>query len=160
MRISDWSSDVCSSDLVEALPLAVAPPQFIRRWKLIEGQLRLDLVTGSGAVMEQEAVAVAGEHEGHVERFGIVERLLHAGADAVFVVLGLDDRQPQVGLAIQDEVGAPRLAAAVELAADDHPTLGEADFFADLVLDVPASRLDSGGRSEEHTSELQSLMRI
>src|SRR3546814_9894159 len=121
MRISDWSSDVCSSDLVEALPLAVAPPQFIRRWKLIEGQLRLDLVTGSGAVMEQEAVAVAGEHEGHVERFGIVERLLHAGADAVFVVLGLDDRQPQVGLAIQDEVGA---------------------------------------RSEEHTSELQSLMRI
>src|SRR3546814_14511989 len=71
--------------------------------------------------------------------------LLRRGAVAVCVVLGLDDRQPQVGLAIQDEVGAPRLAAAVELAADDHPTLGEADFFADLVLDVPASRLDSGG---------------
>jgi hypothetical protein len=33
--------------------------------------------------VEYEAVAVLGEHEGNIERRGIVEALLHAIADAV-----------------------------------------------------------------------------
>lgn len=33
--------------------------------------------------MRQESVAIAAENEGHIERFCVVERLLHAVADAV-----------------------------------------------------------------------------
>ncbi|MNC76371.1 hypothetical protein D3C75_1280800 [compost metagenome] len=63
--------------------------------------------------MEEEAVAIAGEYERHIQRLGITERLLHTGAERVLVVLGLDNRQRQVGLVIQDVVGAARFASAV-----------------------------------------------
>ena len=41
--------------------------------------------------MEEEGVAVAAEDERNVERFGVAEGLLDAGADRVVVVLRLDD---------------------------------------------------------------------
>src|SRR3546814_5537874 len=40
MRISDWSSDVCSSDLVEDEPQAEQPP-LLGRHHRVEGQLDL-----------------------------------------------------------------------------------------------------------------------
>ena len=80
----------------------------------------------AGAVVEHEAVAVRGEDEGDVERLGVVEGLLHAVADAVVVVLGLDQRERDVGLVVEDVVGALGLAAGDQLAADDDAALGEA----------------------------------
>src|SRR3546814_3239879 len=113
MRISDWSSDVCSSDLV-----AVAEQRL--RTGLVEDGARVDLAR-------------------HLER--------DAGGD-----VGLDQagdhvhRRPLRG---QDQVDAGRTRLLREacdeffdLLADDHHHVGE---FV---------------RSEEHTSELQSLMRI
>ena len=78
---------------------------------------------------------------------GVVERLLHAVADAVVVVLGLDQRERDVGLEIEDVVGALGLAARDQLAAHDDAALGEADLFADLRHLIPA-RLPQGGRDE------------
>src|SRR3546814_1614271 len=107
MRISDWSSDVCSSDL-----------------------LRIDLD-------HREAVRgiVVDEHAGrHPKRLGA-----RAGQGA-----GLEFRQQflAIGQRILDRAGQ----------ALDLPGLREGP--AERVLDEEIVR------SEEHTSELQSLMRI
>ncbi len=104
-------------------------------------------VAGAGAVVEHEAVAVRGEHEGDVERAGVVERLLHPVADAMGIVLGLDQGERDVRLVIEDVVGALGLAARDQLAAHDDPALGEADLLADLQHLVPPG-LAQGGRDE------------
>ena len=73
--------------------------------------------------------------------------MLHAIADAVGVVLCLDQRERDVGLEMEDIVGALGLAARDQLATHDDPALGEADLFADLRHFIPA-RLPQGGRYE------------
>ena len=95
--------------------------------------------------MEHEAVAVGGEDERDVERLGVLERLLHAVADGVVVVLGLDDGERDVRLVVEDVVGALGLAARDQLAADDDPALGEADLLADLRHARPSRRCRSAG---------------
>ena len=72
---------------------------------------------------------------------------MHAVADAVCVVLGLDDREGNVGLVVEDVVGALGLTASDQLAANDDAALGEADLLADLVHLVPAGPAE-GGRDE------------
>lgn len=91
--------------------------------------------------MREKGVAVAAEDEGNFQRFGIIERLLHAGTDAVRVVLGLDDGNRQVGPAVENVVGALLLAACVQLAAYDDSALGKAGFLAHLRGEAPASPL-------------------
>src|SRR3546814_6032369 len=97
MRISDWSSDVCSSDLLELLaPVADA---------------------------RQHAIAIGGRHQGVVE-LGPVRRC-------------------------QARMPAGFAEGVVKLATIHH------------VLRHPAGvHRQDPDRSEEHTSELQSLMRI
>src|SRR3546814_6126372 len=92
MRISDWSSDVCSSDLVET----VAPE---RRHELGQRNADVDLEAGR-RLLERRLAIVVDE----VERIEV---------------------------------------AAIDAAAD---------------RDIMVAQI--GFRSEEHTSELQSLMRI
>ena len=75
--------------------------------------------------MKHEAVAVGGEDERDVEGFGVVQGLLHAVADAVVVVLGLDDGDRDVGLVVEDVIGALRLAARDQLPADDDAPFGK-----------------------------------
>src|SRR3546814_5023879 len=99
MRISDWSSDVCSSDLVP--------------WPG-------DLVCAEGRYLEGDAET------------GIEKRA------AIFI-------GPEFGT-----VSRPDLVQAAREA-------GDADFD---VLVTCAFNYDARSRSEEHTSELQSLMRI
>ena len=124
----------------EALPEAIAPPQFGRRWEGIEGQFHFHRVGLAGAVVENEGVAVGTEDEGHVERVGVVQRLLHAGADGVVVILRLQHRQRDAGLEIEEVIGALGVAASGKLAAHDDPAFGEGDLLADLVHEVPFGR--------------------
>ena len=119
--------------------MAVTLPELVRAGKLLETQLGFNLGSGAAAVMEQEAVTITGKHERHVERLGIAEGLLHAGAERVFVVLRLDDGNGQVLLVIEDVVSSTRLATAVHFAAHDDASLGEADFLAYLLVQIPAS---------------------
>src|SRR3546814_8586899 len=99
MRISDWSSDVCSSDLIEL------------------GVVEVDL----------------GGAAGHVEPV--------FGADApVLLVDGAEAR----------DVGGDRFAIVV-LLLEGH--------FGHLAVGLDVEAVDAEARSEEHTSELQSLMR-
>src|SRR3546814_2431027 len=102
MRISDWSSDVCSSDLGYAQPAGFRPPLLC-------------------AVPSAHARRAAGLRRG--------------GAGAGHGRLGS---------------GAARPAGAA-----DGPAAGR---YGDLLLDL--QHPEGAERSEEHTSELQSLMRI
>src|SRR3546814_6097203 len=103
MRISDWSSDVCSSDLVEVRQAAL-----------------------------EEARQHAADRMGIPQQHEAVARLDGAQRRRDLVVVG-----PPVALAPLGHLGVVRALA--------------------LTIDL---RHVEGLRSEEHTSELQSLMRI
>src|SRR3546814_6486058 len=99
MRISDWSSDVCSSDLA---------PERNRLWEeLLRAQRRLG-TPGDAAV-------------------------------AAYVILVLFEKNNILSRG-DESLGSLPVANAIE--------------------EMPRSALDLVTRSEEHTSELQSLMRI
>src|SRR3546814_3964853 len=107
MRISDWSSDVCSSDL--------------------------DLSrTGDRSVY--------GDIE--VTRPGVAEPLLVARGIAVYPEV----TARTVSLRVPDEVAA-KLKGPVRIRYSEDREIG-------------GGTIDEADRSEEHTSELQSLMRI
>src|SRR3546814_8996777 len=120
MRISDWSSDVCSSDLPlagiertahrELYPCAAADPAPLGRC--------IDL---------RQQRAIETEHHRRLARLGPLPRLVGLGRDRLGLRLG---RPGNEGI-------GRRLI---------HRRLGLAVRFT--------------SRSEEHTSELQSLMRI
>src|SRR3546814_2290602 len=109
MRISDWSSDVCSSDL----SVRRHPSDPARGARLAPGRLRPTLVLQTGGC--PPPLASLGR---------VSPRLVFPDAEAAADLLTFASRAQHLG------DGAVRLRAA------------------------------GGTRSEEHTSELQSLMRI
>src|SRR3546814_4670870 len=123
MRISDWSSDVCSSDLlgIDRKVEQVDRAGLNAVLGILDEQLRTAGLAGKGAAvgqLDRNGEAGDGDIEGALRRIDGQ----HRRADL------LDDRG-QLG-------GQPALAAA------------------------PVAEGSGGaGRSEEHTSELQSLMR-
>src|SRR3546814_3980017 len=135
MRISDWSSDVCSSDLATADHGAV-----------VSGVERVEAeVGGDAAAVEQggqaPAPVVAVDGEVFARDGGVVQQLLRD-----LLAEELVPRQ------FVDDVVAVGEVAGVAHAVAEHDAL-EA-FVGVRVLDDRQPR-----RSEEHTSELQSLMR-
>src|SRR3546814_9395057 len=111
MRISDWSSDVCSSDLF-ACPAAPSPPP-----------------PGGVSPLPQVAISSAENRNGHRDNKRTALMRLRLRAQCA------RDRAPPW------HRPAPRRSVAAP-----HPS----------VFDIRRP----SGRSEEHTSELQSLMRI
>src|SRR3546814_10056022 len=123
MRIIDWSSDVCCSDL---------------------GLAWLDLKPRQVAFFLDPRLAVPGTlpRQQHVHQrtrlVGVVDRQLHQPAG-----VGMDGRLAQLRRI--------HLAKALEA--------GHVDRAGHALLAVALLALDLFQRSEEHTSELQSLMR-
>src|SRR3546814_7165235 len=107
MRISDWSSDVCSSDLGEQGPVTLPPADSVKIDK--DGSIWI-VPTGGDPNLPQQ-----------------VGRLKLASPVGSNVAKGLD--------------GLFRVVGGGALPSD------------------PLARVNSGSRSEEHTSELPSLMR-
>ena len=105
---------------------------------------------GHRAVMLQEGVAVGAVHEGDIQHFGAIQRLLHAVADGVIIVLRLDEGQGDVGLVIEDVVGPAGDATPHRFTANHDPALGEIDLLAHLRHEVPLVpvRPDQSGRDE------------
>src|SRR3546814_799101 len=142
MRISDWSSDVCSSDLAGAL----------RR----------------GDHEFRKVVAIEHLHR-DVDRDR--EVLSRAAPDAVLIQrLGDDDLGEVADEAVlfgdrDDCCRALQLAVDIPPAQEgfhaDHPVVAHGDLRLVGQLDRAGCQSGADGfRSEEHTSELQSLMRI
>ena len=93
--------------------------------------------------MPDKAIAIGREHKRDVERGSVIQRLLHAVAHGVVVILGLDQGNGNV-LVIEHIIRPPGLAAGDQLAAHDDTAPGKAHLPADLGGFVPAS-LDYGG---------------
>src|SRR3546814_10153714 len=130
MRIIDWSSDVCSSDLRN--PARVEHERHVLDADVGDQAMRAALGIH---VVEHRAAAVHGP-VAHVE-VAVADRG-HA----------FDDAESPVHAGLADLVAEDvQLVAAVEVGGDD--LAGRQRLLA---------RADQ--RSEEHTSELQSLMRI
>src|SRR3546814_1079560 len=115
MRISDWSSDVCSSDLGRAV----------------------------------EAVVQAAQN---ARRVALAELFLDAGSLIPLVKIGCEQVDRRVRRRFPTQRAAHRIKVTVVDAGIEEGVLGIA----------VAVQIDAGDakRSEEHTSELQSLMRI
>src|SRR3546814_5211169 len=109
MRISDWSSDVCSSDLTNRPAIQSSDPEWIE---------------------QSRRVGFRSERHGQRDDGGR-ERTAHLG-DAV-------EREPLARFVALGRGGLHHLSA--------------------LVAHLRCRHSSAGHRSEEHTSELQSLMR-
>src|SRR3546814_5678061 len=133
MRISDWSSDVCSSDL---------------------------LPVDEGALGAERRTARIAEYAVEVAAFG---RQLRIGIEDV---VGAQRERPAITVVINGRVEDPfgRVDVVVEIAGRTvfgHASVaqGGADEFPVVLLVCIGPDELGTGRSEEHTSELQSLMR-
>src|SRR3546814_10245097 len=128
MRISDWSSDLCSSDLDDVgspVPVEVMLPA------PAQGAIGIEV-----RAADSDATRLLAEIN-HEPTFDAVmmER-------ALLAALGGTCRSPVAALALPQDSGF-KMRAEILLPDGGETVRGEA----------------SGGRSEEHTSELQSLMR-
>src|SRR3546814_1617229 len=127
MRISDWSSDVCSSDLLALLARIRHHAQFVVPEGDVEHQLRDAEAIDLGRVQRHVIVfigqALAERAHREIPRAVFAHAVLHRGAEAF-------------------RPGGRAAGAALKAVA---------------ALETDAVVLT---RSEEHTSELQSLMRI
>src|SRR3546814_10260343 len=118
MRISDWSSDVCSSDLVDTKADTVA-------WYGADDLTRIALID---CIVVSDDLIDALHIAEHVEASMNLGRI--TGMDGLY--FGVSRALP--------------LIAALERSA--------------ICLTIAAAMRSASARSEEHTSELQSLMRI
>src|SRR3546814_3052954 len=132
MRISDWSSDVCSSDLTRYSGISV--PGSDRPVAILPDR-------GAEALVQQ--CFAARRHRTPSDRADNAVRIILEGVQ----VGQLDDPRRRSGPAGSDQACGQ---AGAELQS------GESRHVRDR-LQVAAFR---SNRSEEHTSELQSLMRI
>src|SRR3546814_14652400 len=118
MRISDWSSDVCSSDLV-VIADATTPVEFAAIDVVLQAEHGPDglawLVTWDEAVAD--AVAEAADDRFDAERFG---KPGHAGAQAADAAPDQPDQHPPRAALVQlvDDAG---VAQAVLLVPDGDP---------------------------------------
>src|SRR3546814_861939 len=149
MRISDWSSDVCSSDLLHYAVKANPMPAVVQHLR--------PQVDGFDVASAREMTAA-----------------LDAGMDAANIAFagpGKTDAEPMQALAagilieLESEGELQRLAAAAQRSG--YPARVAIRINPDFVLKGSGMRMGGGAqqfgvdaeRSEEHTSELQSLMR-
>src|SRR3546814_9225251 len=124
MRISDWSSDVCSSDLLQA---QLAP-------------------VDAGAVGDHPRDGA--EAGGDARRGGV-----GIGGQAV----PEHRRVELVGLAVGIDEGARKEGMQQRRA---HLRRADEDLMHEAVFGTPEADRIEAGRSQEHTSELPSLMRL
>lgn len=92
----------------DALVGFVAPPKSVRGWKLVKGELRFNLASGTGAVMFIKTVAIAAVNRGDVQYLGVAQGLLDARVYGMGVVFGLDDNNGDIGLAIESAFHAQK----------------------------------------------------
>src|SRR3546814_4683391 len=144
MRISDWSSDVCSSDLLVAAGQCTKVDPEARPAAV--GLLGCGVMAGigaainTGAVTRGKSVAVIGC--GGVGVAAIAGSAL-AGASPIIAV----------------DIDAKKLEVAKKMGATHTVDSSKTDPVEEIARIAAETYPGADGRSEEHTSELQSLMR-
>src|SRR3546814_9410808 len=143
MRISDWSSDVCSSDLVDAAARhfgGEGGAHVIIETLVAARGAAGDAGLGDARVPDERHLAPRGQRAAAFDRDDAVERGLALGARG-----GETLRQAGV---IGEGLARPIIVAEPGQDFGRGPT--RQDVERDLLAD----------RSEEHTSELQSIIRL
>src|SRR3546814_7281925 len=135
MRISDWSSDVCSSDLL-------AGTQAVIR----DAGIYVDPENGKVTISAIDATN---------ERIGEVSFTLDAVAAQIALKASVSYVDEAIATAVIDPSQVPIFDDITARLTSAEVRLDGAE--ASLLLKADAATVD---RSEEHTSELQSLMRI
>src|SRR3546814_3073592 len=184
MRISDWSSDVCSSDLA-----ANAESQYVDGSGSASADLDFQIIiprilflrvgTGTdfadngaidlisfnvpGASLGNGTAVAATATSGDLGNGAVTARVLGNGGNVTLTSTTLGALSNGAGSTIsysQIETAVTALGG-VPGAAMPHPTLADTGT-GSVALASTAGIVDRGAtwRSEEHTSELQSLMRI
>src|SRR3546814_5652753 len=133
MRISDWSSDVCSSDLVDT-PIRVSAP--VQRTR------------GIG-----NAAAAASRKSPTIED----DREKLTGDSRVILIVEDDAAFARILCDLAHETGFQCLIAET---ADEGVLMARQYLPHAVILDIGLPDHTGLSRSEEHTSALQSLMRI
>src|SRR3546814_2898668 len=158
MRISDWSSDVCSSDLRPEVGRAdgAVQPARLRGRVRVDGDADVRRRAGAGALGKERRPGRGGPRA--------ADRAPDAGAtgDNMTDWYYHDPAQGRVGPLSAEQVRARSVDCRIHPATLPWHTGAREwqplDRFSDeLQLDTVAP---AASRSEEHTSELQSLMRI
>jgi hypothetical protein len=121
---------------VEFFPLPIFRPQFGGAGESVERQIAFDCDALTGAVVKDKAVAVAGKHEGNLQRRRVIEGLLHAVTIGELAFLGLDQGDGVV-LEIQHKVGLFGFASADQFAAHNDAPFGERYLPANLGGFIP-----------------------
>src|SRR3546814_2080630 len=134
MRISDWSSDVCSSDLAEERVIQVVEGRRLEAGGVVRGEAE---VAGEGQAPADAAGGVAAEL--------LVVVVAHAGLQPV---------RAEAALVLGEYAGVVALGD-IKLGVAFHRVALPVGAGAEQV-----ARVEPEVRSEEHTSELPSLMRI
>src|SRR3546814_125450 len=142
MRISDWSSDVCSSDLLGSLN-ALA---FDKTGTLTAGRPRITDIVPATGVDDDELMAIAVAVE-RLSDHPLAEAIARDGEQFL-------DEQPIPAATDMASLTGRGVKARVN---GETVLIGKAEMFG---RDGFAPLSDETARSEEHTSELQSLMRI
>src|SRR3546814_6976418 len=170
MRISDWSSDVCSSDLLAQTTLrSVLGKHDLDEMVAERDKLNSDIREILDAQTDDWGIKVANVEIKHVD---IDESMIRAIAKQVEAervrrarVINAEGEQQAAEKLVQAAVELSRQPEAMQLRylAGLQDIAGERN--STIVFPFPIE-LDSAlfgtrtGRSEEHTPELQSLMRI
>src|SRR3546814_2151244 len=149
MRISDWSSDVCSSDLLPAADgfkalLCGSCSQASR------AQLT-DLISRGTPAFAIDPIRLARGDDVASEALTWAAPLVSDQPVVIYATASVENIK-----ATQDALGAERAGALVEQAMAKIAT----GLVAQGVRQLIVAGGETSGRSEEHTSELQSLMRI
>src|SRR6056297_3508248 len=92
--------------------------------------------------MEQKPITVRREGKWDPQHLSIGKSLLHPIADRVLVVLGLNDRNWNVGLDVKHVVSALLFAACNHLTTDNYPAICECFLLSDLCLQIPSGLQD------------------
>src|SRR3546814_9927476 len=148
MRISDWSSDVCSSDL-EAAEYPIDEVTIGIVGKYVDHKDAYKSVGEAlkhGGIRQRTRVNLKWLESQDIERDGAAKVL--EGLDGILVPGGFGDRGFE-----------GKVLAAQYARENDIPYLGICYGMQAAVVDVARNLAGLEDRSEEHTSELQSLLR-
>src|SRR3546814_141444 len=156
MRISDWSSDVCSSDL-----------------KFQAGQLEILVATDVAArglhidgVQYVYNYDLPFDAEDYVHRIGRTARLGAEGDAISFACERYAQSLPDIESYIEQKIPVEPITSDLLTALPRKPREGveanaeEGESIGEIFKEAREQRAADDARSEEHTSELQSLMRI
>src|SRR3546814_1099495 len=163
MRISDWSSDVCSSDLNEFGFDYLRDNMAWRKEDLVQRGHYFAIVDEVDSILIDEArtpLIISGPSSGEANRwfaeFAKIARTLEAGVD-----YEVDEKKRTIGVLepgiekVEDYLGIENLYESANT-----PLIS---FLNKSIKALALFKRDTDYvvmRSEEHTSELQSLMRI